>query len=193
MARQDLISDQECCLSRGWRDGQIHKTGGALNNVFLRARFSAGWKGVKSSISTLTIFVLIVRFQVVLATWHIRSEKSSFESDLLVPFCLQERSGTGRIREHACLSYVGLFLSLRKGEACVPCSHLSQASNSSLLSRAPRWHCSLDEIALHLPSAWNDHRPCQREVRTACRKRVVTAATHHPASASQTTGLQEDR
>jgi 5-methyltetrahydropteroyltriglutamate--homocysteine methyltransferase len=36
----------------------------------------------------------------VLATWDIRSEIRHLESDLLVPFCLQERSGTGRIREH---------------------------------------------------------------------------------------------
>src|SRR3989442_2411859 len=129
----------------------------------------------------------------VLATWVIRSEKRHFQSDLLGPCCLQERSDKGRIREHACISYVGTFLSRHKGEACVPCSHLSQTTNSSLLSRAPRWHCSLDETALHLPSARNDRRPCQREVRTARRKCVVTAATHHPASAGQTTGLQEDR
>ena len=86
-----------------------------------------------------------------LATWVIRSEKRHFQSDLLVPFCLQQRSDKGRIRVHACISYVGTFLSRHKGEACVPCSHLSQATNSSLLSRAPRWHCSLDETALHPP------------------------------------------
>src|SRR5260370_17700585 len=90
------------------------------------------------------------------------------------------------------IRWVGTY-SLRKGEACVPCSHPSQASNNSLLSRTPRWHCLLDETALHLPSAGNDHRPCQRQVRTTCRKRVATAATYHPASASETTGLQEDR
>ena len=55
----------------------------------------------------------------VLATWHIRSEIRHFESDLLVPFCLHEKNGRGRIREHACLSHVGTFLSLRKGVACV--------------------------------------------------------------------------
>jgi hypothetical protein len=82
--------------------------------------------------------------------WDIRSEIRHLESDLLVLFCLQERSGTGRIREHACISYVGTFLSLRKGEACVPCSHPFQVTNSSLLSRAPQWHLSSDETALHL-------------------------------------------
>src|SRR5260221_1099344 len=97
-------------------------------------------------------------------TWHIRSEIRHFESDLLVPFCLHEKNGRGRIREHACLSHVGTFLSLRKGVACVSCSHLSQASNCALLSRAPRWHCSLDETALHLPAIWSNHRPYQREV-----------------------------
>ena len=183
---------RECCIREDGVTGRSIKRAERSTTV-LRARVSAGWKGVKSSISTLTISVLIVRFQVVLATWHIRSEIRHFESDLLVPFCLQERSGKGRIREHVCISSVGTFLSLRKGEACVPCSHPSQATNSALLSRALRWHCSLDEAALHLPSTWNDRRPCQREVRTACRKRIVTAATHYPTSASQTTSLQEDR
>ncbi len=103
------------------------------------------------------------RAEVVLATWHIRSEIRHVESDLLVPFCLHEKSGRGRIREHACISYVGTFLSLRKGEACVPFSHPSQATNRSLLSRTSRWHCSLDETALHLSSAWSDRRPRQRE------------------------------
>src|SRR5260370_19843377 len=32
------------------------------------------------------------------------------ESDLLVPICLRERSGTGRIRESACISCVDTFL-----------------------------------------------------------------------------------
>ena len=118
-------------------------------------------------------------------------EQRLFESDLLVPFCLQEKSDKGRIREHACISRFGI--SLCKGEACVPCSYPSQATNSPVLSRAPREYGSLAETALHLPSAWNAHRPCQREVPTACRKRVVTAATRHSASASQTTGLPEDR
>ena len=36
--------------------------------------------------------------------------KKQLESDLLVPFCLRERSGTGRIREAACISYVDTFL-----------------------------------------------------------------------------------
>ena len=129
----------------------------------------------------------------VLATWDIRSEKRLFESDLLVLFCLQERSDKGRIRGHACISCFGIFLSLCKGEACVSCSHPYEATTSSSVSRALRWHCSWDETALHLSSAWNDRGPCQREVPTACRKRVVTAATHHPASAGQTTDLQEDR
>src|SRR5260221_8323207 len=62
--------------------------------------------------------------------------KRHLESDLLVPCCLQESSGKGRIREHACISSVGPLLSLRKGEACVPRSHPSQATNTSLLSRA---------------------------------------------------------
>src|SRR2546421_2371866 len=119
--------------------------------------------------------------------------KRNLERDLLAPFCLQERGGKVRIREHSCISNFGTFHSLRKGEACVPCSHPYQTTNSSLLSRTLRWHCSLDETALHLPSVWNNSRPCQREVRTACRKRVVAATTHHPTSASQTTGLQEDR
>ncbi len=125
--------------------------------------------------------------------WDIRSKKRLLESDLLVPFSLQERSSKGRISEHACISYFSTFLSLRKGEACVPCSHPYEATTNSLLSRAPQWHCSLDETALHLPFAWNDRRSCQREVPTACRKCVVTKASHHPASAGQTTGLQEDR
>ena len=125
----------------------------------------------------------------VLATWQICLEIRHFESDLLVPFCLQEKSGTGRIREHPCFSYVGTFLTLRKGEVCVPFSHPSQATNSSVLSRAPQLSCLLAETALHHSSAWNDRRPCQREVRTAGRKRVVAATTHHPASASQTTGV----
>jgi len=43
----------------------------------------------------------------VLATWDIRSWKRPLESDPLVPFRLQERSGKDRIREHACISYVG--------------------------------------------------------------------------------------
>jgi hypothetical protein len=33
--------------------------------------------------------------------WDIRSEKRHLESDLLVLFCLQERCGKDRIREHA--------------------------------------------------------------------------------------------
>jgi hypothetical protein len=74
----------------------------------------------------------------VLATWHIRSEIRHFESDLLIPFCLQQRSARDRIREHACISSVGTFLSLRKGVACVPFSHLSQAPNSAVLSRTLR-------------------------------------------------------
>jgi hypothetical protein len=45
----------------------------------------------------------------VLATWAIRSEKRLFESDLLVLFCLQERSDKGRIRGHAYISCFGLF------------------------------------------------------------------------------------
>jgi hypothetical protein len=44
-----------------------------------------------------------------------------------------------------CFSCVGPFLSLRKGEACVPCSSLSQATYSSLLSRALQWHCSFED------------------------------------------------
>ena len=36
--------------------------------------------------------------------------KMQLESDLLVPFCLREKSGTGRIREDACISYVDTFL-----------------------------------------------------------------------------------
>jgi hypothetical protein len=106
---------------------------------------------------------------------------------------LQERSGKDRIRGHACTSCIGIFFFLCQGVACVLCSHPSQTTTRSVLSRALRWHGSLDKTALHLSSAWNDRRSCQREVRTACRKRVVTAATHHPASANQTTGLQEDR
>jgi len=85
------------------------------------------------------------------------------------------------------------YLSLCKGEACVSCSHPYEVTTSSSVSRALRWHCSWDETALHLSSAWDDRGPCQREVPTARRKRVVTAATHHPASAGQTTDLQEDR
>jgi hypothetical protein len=115
--------------------------------------------------------------------------KKRLESDILVPFCLQERSGKGRIREHAWTSCFGNFLFLCKGVACVPCSYPSQTTTSTLLSRALRWHGSWDETALHPPSAWNDRRFRQREVRTACRKRVVTAATHHPTPAGQTTGL----
>jgi hypothetical protein len=67
--------------------------------------------------------------KVVPATWHIHSEKAAvrrieccagylahpfwkkqLESDLLVPICLRERSGTGRIRESACISYVDTIL-----------------------------------------------------------------------------------
>ncbi len=107
--------------------------------------------------------------------------KRHFESDVVVPFCLQERGDKGRIREHACIARFGTLLSLRKGEARVPCSHPSQATNSSLLSCSPRWYCSLDKTVLHLPSAWNVRRPCEREIRTDGRKRVVTATTYHPA------------
>jgi hypothetical protein len=42
--------------------------------------------------------------------WDIRSEKRLFENDLLVLFCLQERSDKGRIRGHACISCFGIFL-----------------------------------------------------------------------------------
>src|SRR5258707_421702 len=52
---------------------------------------------------------------------------------------------------------------------------------------------SITIAVLYNDYTWNDHRPCQREARTACRKRVVTAATRHSASARQTTGLPEDR
>jgi hypothetical protein len=119
--------------------------------------------------------------------------KKYLESDLLVPFCLQERSGEGRIREPSWTSCSGIFLFLCKGVACVPCSHPSQTTTCSSLSRALRWHYSLGKTAPHLSSAWNDRRPYQREVPIACRKRLVTRAPHHPASANQTTGLQEDR
>lgn len=36
--------------------------------------------------------------------------KKLLESDLVVQFCLQERSDKGRIREHACISRFGIFL-----------------------------------------------------------------------------------
>jgi hypothetical protein len=107
--------------------------------------------------------VRIASMEVVLATWDIRSENRHLKSDMLVPLCLQERDGKGRIREYSCILYLSTFLSLRKGEACVPCSHPYQATNSSLPSRAPRWYGSLDETALHLPSAWNASRPCESE------------------------------
>ena len=71
--------------------------------------------------------------------------------------------------------------------------NLCPATNSSVLSLAPRWHGSLDETALHLLSSWNDHRPCQREVRTACRKCVLATAAYCPASTSQKASLREDR
>jgi hypothetical protein len=90
--------------------------------------------------------------------------KRHLESDLQVPFNLQERSVKGRIREHACISCFEILLSLHKGEACVPCSHPSQATHSSLLSHAPRWHCSLVETALHLPAVRDNSRPCEREI-----------------------------
>jgi hypothetical protein len=130
----------------------------------------------------------------VLATWDIRSEKGTLRAIYWShSACSREATKVESESRHVFYNLVPFFLSLRKGEACVPSSHPSQATTSSLLSSAPRWHGSLVETALHLPSAWNDRRPCQREVRTACRKRHVTKASHHPASASQTTGLQEDR
>jgi hypothetical protein len=39
-------------------------------------------------------------------------QKRQLESDLQVPFCLQESSGNGRIREQSSISYVGWYLSL---------------------------------------------------------------------------------
>src|SRR5258708_16675557 len=38
--------------------------------------------------------------------------KRRLESDLQAPFCLQESSGNGRIREQSCISYVGWYLAL---------------------------------------------------------------------------------
>jgi hypothetical protein len=128
----------------------------------------------------------------VLATWDIRSEKAPWKrSTGPIPLAGKKRH---RENQRACMYFsFGIFLFLCEGEACVPCSHPSQTTHSSVLSRTPRWHCSLDETALHLSSAWNDCRPCQREVRTACRKCVVTRASHHSASAGQAINLQEDR
>jgi hypothetical protein len=61
---------------------------------------------------TISLFLTyVVVNRPVLATWDIRSEKRQLESDLLVPFCLQKRSGKGSIREHSCISYVGWYLS----------------------------------------------------------------------------------
>ena len=42
--------------------------------------------------------------------------RKGISRDLVVPFCLQERGGKGRIREHSCLSYFSALLSLHKGE-----------------------------------------------------------------------------
>src|SRR5258708_38387815 len=83
--------------------------------------------------------------------WLLRTsvQKKYLENDLLVPFCLQERSGKDRIRGHACTSCIGIFLFLCKGVACVPSSHPSQTPTSSSLSRALRWHGSLDKTALY--------------------------------------------
>jgi hypothetical protein len=68
--------------------------------------------------------------------------KRRLESDLLVPFCLQERSGKGRSREHSYISHFDTFLSLRKGEACVSYTHSYQATNSASLLHAIFSFCS---------------------------------------------------
>src|SRR5438132_13539442 len=56
----------------------------------------------------------------VLATWDIRSEKRLFESDLLVLFCLQERSDKGRIRGHACIHALVSFFLFAKVNDVIP-------------------------------------------------------------------------
>ena len=129
-----------------------------------------------------------------LATWHIRSEKGALRAIYWShSACRREAAQVESESMHVYFMLWSLSFSLQRRSLC------------SLFSSLIRQRIALFFHALHdgivrwmkprstSSSAWNDRRPCQREVRTACRKRIVTAATHHPTSASQAACLQEDR
>jgi len=85
------------------------------------------------------------------------------------------------------------LFSRRRGSIRALFLHLDQATRLFQFSCTPRMCFAADQTTGDLSFARHARRSDQRKVRTACRKRVVAATTHHPASARQTTSLQEDR
>jgi len=57
--------------------------------------------------------------------------KRRLESDLQAPFCLQESSGNGRIREQSCISYVGWYLAVQMSVSST-LAHASQDFSRAL-------------------------------------------------------------
>ena len=73
------------------------------------------------------------------------------------------------------------------------CIHFDQATNPFQLSHAPSMFFVLDQTIDDFPCARHACRHDEREIRTPCGKRPVTAPTDHPPSTGQTPRLSEDR
>ena len=61
-----------------------------------------------------------------------------------------------------------------------------------LASHAPTLVLELDKTTKDLTAAWDGSRSCQGEIRTCCRKRALTAPTHHPPSADHTANVNQE-
>ena len=81
----------------------------------------------------------------------------------------------------------------RRGSIRAECMHLNQATRPFQLSRVSRACFALDQTTNGLSCARNTHRSDQRQTRTACRKRPVTASTDHLTSTNQTARLPAER
>src|SRR5262249_33108523 len=70
--------------------------------------------------------------------------------------------------------------------------HLHQAVDRRLSSVvSPPLHRP-DQTRHHLAPALDTDRPCQKQVRTCCRKRAPSSATDHPAATGETTCLYQN-
>src|SRR5260370_33056277 len=60
-----------------------------------------------------------------------------------------------------------------------------------LLSHAPSTLLELDKAAEDLTAVRDGCKSCQREIRTACRKRVLTPTARHTSSTEQTANMHQ--
>ena len=85
------------------------------------------------------------------------------------------------------------FSSSQRGNIhCAWDSHLYQTFDWSLSSVAPPPLCRLDKTIQHRAYLGDADRPCQKQVRTSCRKRAPVPATDHPPATGETTCLYQN-